>query len=328
MVKGRQLADDAGSRYGHAMPGPLATLIARPMLGQARRAARAGDWAGAADRYAALIARGLATPRDHVQRGHALKETGDLAGAEAAYRSATTAFPLDADALRQHGLFLRHHGDPEHAADVLARALALDPDDGAMRDDLAGTALAGAGLDERMIGALLGGADVPPALPGPLRRLRAWWHREAGHRHARSRQPWGAVRHYRAALAADPRQPAVLVALGDAAMADGDAIGAVHAYRLALFHRPRAPLVFAALGRALAAAGRRAAGLQAMLAAWRLSPGLPAAAAALTAAGWTAADLVRLTERSWGFLEPAAPDGLDRRERAIWAHLAFALAGE
>jgi cytochrome c-type biogenesis protein CcmH/NrfG len=62
-------------------------------LGDAARDGR--DWAGAAAHYRAHLDRHAGDGGIWVQLGHALKEAGDLPGAEAAYRHAAALRPED-----------------------------------------------------------------------------------------------------------------------------------------------------------------------------------------------------------------------------------------
>ncbi len=258
-------------------------VLGWPLRLRARRHARAAEWAAAAAIYRRMLALGIGGARDRVQLGHALMNAGEIAAAEATYRAATAAFPLRLDPQRQLGRFLRLHGSAEEAADVLARALALEPDARAIGDELDEMGFTGGALDERMIAGILGGVTVPPP--------RRW----SGHS-----------------------------ARGRSLLARGQAEAAVRAFRQALIRAPRKPAGYVALGAALIAAGRRRAGIQAYLTAWNLQPGRQDAAAALADAGWTRDDLARLTRRAWGYADPAAPEGLSPRERAIWARLAHA----
>ncbi|HEV7264500.1 MAG TPA: glycosyltransferase [Falsiroseomonas sp.] len=100
------------------MPEPLAAA-------EARRAA--GDWRGAAEAYAAHLAR---TPEDWaiwVQHGHCVKEAGDPAAALLSYRRAQAGLPEDSDLQLQIGHALKRAGDLAGAREAYAAALELDP---------------------------------------------------------------------------------------------------------------------------------------------------------------------------------------------------------
>jgi len=106
---------------------------ARPAyIGRGRRVARAdaarnaGDWATAAQRYRAVVAR-HATPAMWMQYGHAEQMAGNAAAAEAAYREAILLKADNADAHYYLGTALQALGREPEAASAYRRALALDP---------------------------------------------------------------------------------------------------------------------------------------------------------------------------------------------------------
>jgi glycosyltransferase involved in cell wall biosynthesis len=96
-------------------------------LAAAEACRAAGDWAGAAEAYAAHLA---AMPDDFaawVQHGHCVKEAGDPAAALASYRQAARGMAEDADLHLQIGHALKLAGDPAAAREAYRRALRLDP---------------------------------------------------------------------------------------------------------------------------------------------------------------------------------------------------------
>lgn len=87
------------------------------------------EWARAAKGYAEAIASGRVNPGVRVQLGHALKEMGDLDGAEAAYRQFLAGYPENADIHLQLGHLFNRKGDLATASTFYERALALAPGD-------------------------------------------------------------------------------------------------------------------------------------------------------------------------------------------------------
>lgn len=93
----------------------------------ADRARDDGQWPLAAAQYRKGLVREPGNPAIWVQLGHALKESGDLAGAETAYRNALELTPDDADTHLQLGHALKLEGRLEDAVAAYLRALTLDP---------------------------------------------------------------------------------------------------------------------------------------------------------------------------------------------------------
>ena len=96
-------------------------------LALANRARDAGDWPLAARHYREVLARDPGNPRIWVQYGHALKEGGSVADAEAAYRKALELDGRNADTHLQLGHVLKLQGRREDAAAAYFRSLALGP---------------------------------------------------------------------------------------------------------------------------------------------------------------------------------------------------------
>ena len=91
----------------------LLSFLSEPVadaVEQANEARDRRDWPTAARFYAFALERGSPNPALHVQLGHALKESGDYAGAEVAYRRYLEIEPGDVDIHLQLGhLFNRQH---------------------------------------------------------------------------------------------------------------------------------------------------------------------------------------------------------------------------
>lgn len=115
--------DPAGAAAAPA-PAPAPSLDklieAADLLRDARR------WAEAAQAYEAVVERASARSPIWVQLGHARKESGDLKGAEAAYRQALALAPEIADTHVQLGHALKLQGARGAAIAAYARALRVD----------------------------------------------------------------------------------------------------------------------------------------------------------------------------------------------------------
>lgn len=120
-------------------------ILARNPLAIARTRREAGDWRGAAEAYAAHLARHPDDWRIWVQHGHCVKEAGDPRAALLSYRRAEAGLAGDADLQLQIGHALKLAGDIEGARAAYARAQALDPVDAEAWREL--TALPAAGPD-------------------------------------------------------------------------------------------------------------------------------------------------------------------------------------
>jgi tetratricopeptide (TPR) repeat protein len=93
----------------------------------ADRARTAGQWELAARLYRKALERNPRNPPIWVQYGHALKESGSLADAEAAYRRAIADEPRNADSHLQLGHVLKMQRKHAAAEACYLRAWALDP---------------------------------------------------------------------------------------------------------------------------------------------------------------------------------------------------------
>jgi tetratricopeptide (TPR) repeat protein len=127
-------------------------------LARGDQARDAGRWDLAARHYRRALERMPKAPATWVQYGHALKESGDPAAAEAAYRRALALDPQTADTWLQLGHALKLQGRLEEAGAAYARCLALAPVLPYPKDELAALGWTG----ERIAAAL--GVDAPAAL--------------------------------------------------------------------------------------------------------------------------------------------------------------------
>jgi hypothetical protein len=105
----------------------MADRFIAPIWRRIDRASRARDWPRAVRLYRRALRRAPDASAVWVQYGHALKETGDFAGAETAYRRAVALAP---DAAEWHlflGEALLRQGRTEEARAELLRCEQLDP---------------------------------------------------------------------------------------------------------------------------------------------------------------------------------------------------------
>ena len=92
----------------------------------ADRARNARDWSEAARLYRRGLRRDAGNFAGWVQLGHALKEQGDLAGAEEAYLAALALDPFEPDLLLNIGHLLKMQGRSAEATSFYIRALEVD----------------------------------------------------------------------------------------------------------------------------------------------------------------------------------------------------------
>ncbi len=105
----------------------MADQFIAPIWQRIGRASRARDWPRAARLYRKALRRVPDAPAVWVQYGHALKETGDVAGAEIAYRRAVALAPDVAEWHLFLGEALLRQGRTEEARAALLRCEQLDP---------------------------------------------------------------------------------------------------------------------------------------------------------------------------------------------------------
>ena len=109
------------------MPMPRLRLSSQPtIITRADRARAAGEWQLAAGLYRVALDRTPHNPPIWIQYGHALKECGNPAEAEAAYRIAIAYKPADADAHLQLGHALKLQGKRGEAEAAYRQAWMLD----------------------------------------------------------------------------------------------------------------------------------------------------------------------------------------------------------
>ena len=243
----------------------------------ARAAARRQDWLTAARHYEALLLTGRARAGDRIQLGHARKELDDRNAALRAYADAAQRHPLHTDAQRQYGLYLRRLGQNSEALDVLARALALEPEAADVRAEMTGMGIIeAAALDRHFLQGILGGSDATTERrPGLIRRFLAMIALTAARRRARARDWPAAEFQYRAVLRHAPDRTNARVQLGHALLEQSRAEEALACYRRALVAGPRNPDLYLHVGHALKLLDRRESALDAYVTAWRLKPGSP-----------------------------------------------------
>ncbi|WP_237214476.1 glycosyltransferase [Falsiroseomonas oryziterrae] len=115
------------------------------LLARADACRDSGDWAGAAELYAAWLARDPQDAAIWIQHGHCVKEAGDPAASLDSYRRAAELRPDDADLAVQLGHACKLTGDLPAARAAYARALELAPaNEAAWREVVA---LAAAGVE-------------------------------------------------------------------------------------------------------------------------------------------------------------------------------------
>ena len=263
----------------------------------ADRARDAGNWERAAHYYRAALVRNSDTPPIWVQFGHALKESGHLAPAEAAYRRAIEDAPgvPDTHLHLGHVLKLRHRKEEALAAYLCA--LALDPDCDAARRELVAL---GSREDEvvGVAGAVRSGTMLPAQRQGRTSTITLA-------DRARAVGQWEeAARFYRKALDRNPHRPEIWVQYGHMLKESGKLTEAEMAYRTALDYEPTAADAHLQLGHVLKILGHNEAAMGAYLRAFAVDPRLPGPLAELHELGWTDSDLCELRWQVDG--EPAA----------------------
>jgi len=107
-----------------------------PKILRAERAQEARRWELAARHYRDALADMPNLPEMWVQYGHALKESGNVAEAETAYRKSIDLDPGSADAHLQLGHAFKIQGRIDDAVGAYFRSLALDPAPRHPRDEL------------------------------------------------------------------------------------------------------------------------------------------------------------------------------------------------
>jgi tetratricopeptide (TPR) repeat protein len=229
---------------------------------------------------------------------------GDRAGARAAIDAALAREP-DAPALLAFaGLLAAQSGDPAAAAPHFRRALALDPQDLAMRVNLA-TALAASGARDEAAAVCAAGPDDPR-----LARLAAYLHQESG-------RLGEAAAAYEGVIAAFPKDFESWNNLGNVRAAMGDPDGAADAFQRAIALRPDIVEMVFNLSEVLAAAGRDEERRAVMRAAVAVSPD--------DVRVQTELGLAESTLRDFEAAERAYREAIRLDPRALSAHLELGL---
>jgi tetratricopeptide (TPR) repeat protein len=107
-----------------------------PKILRAERAQESRRWELAVRHYRSVLADMPNAPEMWVQYGHALKESGNVSEAEAAYRKSINLDPDSADAYLQLGHALKIQGRTDEAVGAYFRSLALDSLPRHPRDEL------------------------------------------------------------------------------------------------------------------------------------------------------------------------------------------------
>jgi tetratricopeptide (TPR) repeat protein len=119
---------------------------------RAERAQEARRWELAARHYREALAEMPKMPEMWVQYGHALKESGNVAEAEAAYRKSLDLDPRSADAHLQLGHALKIQGRIDEAVGAYFRSMALDPAPRYPRDELIALGWTAKRIEQRLRG--------------------------------------------------------------------------------------------------------------------------------------------------------------------------------
>lgn len=187
------------------------------------------DWTTASNHYKTYLDRNPDAFHIWVQFGHALKESGKLAAALAAYSEALGLDPHNADLLLNLGHLLKIMGHREQAAGFYQRSARIEPTPAVLGELTA-------------IGAPLDPNDPSEPSKRPIRRTPTLRQVLAGGRHtltsanaARDRRDWrAAAEAYRSYLAANPGKFPIWVQLGHALKESGQFAEALNAYQRAL----------------------------------------------------------------------------------------------
>jgi glycosyltransferase involved in cell wall biosynthesis len=272
----------------------------------ADRARDARQWETAVRHYQTALIRNPRNPPIWVQYGHALKESGSHAAAEAAYRRAIEDDPTAADPYLQLGHVLKLRGRPEEAKDAYLRAFSIDD---ALPQAVVELAALGypsedlPGLTRDMPAPAAADKTKPPA--AGLRRVRRKESVITRADRARDLGQWEiAARFYRRALDRNPANPPIWIQYGHAVKEAGQR-DAELAYRQALAYDPTVAEYHVQLGHALKLRGRTKAAEAAYLRAFALDPRLPLATQELGGLGWSAQQ-TRELRVAIGQVEPAA----------------------
>jgi len=261
----------------------------------ADRAREARQWDVAVRHYRTALARNPHNPPIWVQYGHALKEGGSYAAAEAAYRRAIADDPRVADTYLQLGRVLKLQDRTEEAKTAYLRAFSIDQS----LHEAAGE-LADIGCSAEDLPQLL--RDIPAPVAGRqtdglgARPRRKRWKESVITRADRARDlgQWDiAARLYRRALDRNPGNSPIWVQYGHVLKEAGQR-NAELAYRQALAYDPRVADFHLQLGHALKLRGETERAQQAFLRAFALDPSLADPLSELRRLGWPEIRLAEL----------------------------------
>jgi cytochrome c-type biogenesis protein CcmH/NrfG len=246
-----------------AMNGPIRLYG----LLMAKQAAKACRWELAARRYETLLLNAPNNTSWWVQFGHALKESGDLTRALAAYLTALRLDPGRADIHLQLGHAFKLSAMPGGAERAYSRAFELRPSNAHTRLELEASGQSPDKLTEIVLAA----KARPPALSklGMLEIFEMLAAKAA----AKSRNWRLAARFYRRLLSANPGSWPNWLQLGHALKEQGDPSGAEGAYLQALALKPDEADAHLQLGHALKLQHRLEEAVAAYARASRLNPG-------------------------------------------------------
>lgn len=118
--------------------GRLSKLLARGRLRKAQQAAKAGEWGEVARLYRQVLAYRPGYAHGYLKLGHALKEVGDLKGAEAAYWRAVALASAKAGPFLHLGHVLKLNGDAEAALTAYLAAWMIEPANAEVNAELLG----------------------------------------------------------------------------------------------------------------------------------------------------------------------------------------------
>ena len=210
-------------------------------------------WQEAAKEYQLYLTLAPADAAIWTQLGHALKESGDHAGGEAAYRTGLAFAPQDAELHLQLGHLLKMQGRFTEAEQAYTRASALNATLGAQADMTSRTEAQPAPVQEAEVGTQ--SAPQAPATPVD--------HRSQGDL-ARDARAWmEALVHYRAYLDHAEDDAAIWVQYGHALKEAGNPVQGEAAYRAALQIDPGNADTYLQLGHVLKLQGRRREAIEA-----------------------------------------------------------------
>ena len=226
---------------------PIRNKAQRSLIRKANEARDGKLWADAAVFYKQYLNELPADPAIWTQLGHALKESGDLAGGEAAYRTGLAFAPQDAELYLQLGHVLKLSGRLAEAQQAYERCTALDATLGAENQI---SWERGGDLVTNSTSAASVGAEEQPPLSPTLRRILGDQARDDGR--------WSdAVVQYQSYLDSAEGDAAIWVQYGHALKESGSVAESEYAYRRALRLEPEDADIELQLGHSLKVQGRK-----------------------------------------------------------------------